>query len=355
MKNLKKCSFSQQKFDSFLERVKQLQKKREMNLKNLKNKFLESETSEMNAHIKMNKNSKKLLKTYYRSPLYQHKPLNEEKSIGKNFENFYADILKENQINTYFSKNNKCKNKDKNITYEDKFNKFYEDKIKWKKNVEQKNKNRKLNLSQENEEFLDTFSYKPNIDKHSINIVKKLNKNRSFENLCKNNFYESGNDREALDKFKAKLKPIINDYYNNYINHIPYINRKNREFQRTMSEINLNFNKKIDLSNKINKNKKNKNKIKPKLNYKLNEKKFLDNTNNKNKKRKLIKDFNYNFNEKDNYLMKQIEGIDNKKKEKNEGEDLYKLNVRPGGAWNKEYINKIASKKQCYRIIEDLL
>ena len=113
MKNLKKCSFSQQKFDSFLERVKQLQKKIKMNLKNLKNKFLESETSEMNAHIKMNKNSKKLLKTYYRSPLYKHKPLNEEKSIGKNFENFYADILKENQTNTYFSKNNKCKNKEK--------------------------------------------------------------------------------------------------------------------------------------------------------------------------------------------------------------------------------------------------
>lgn len=355
MKNLKKCSFAQKKFESFLERVKEQQKKKEMHIKNLKSKILESETSEMNTHLEINKKSKKLLKKNYRNPLYQHKSLNEEKSIEKNFQNFYANILKENQNNIYFSKKSKCKNKDKN-SLEDTFIKFYENKIKWKKNVEQKNKKRKIRINQEYEEFLETFPYKPNIDKNSINMVNKLNRNRSIENFSNNNFYESGNNRETLDKFKAKLKPIINDYYNNSMNHIPNINRKNRECKRSMSEVNFNIHQKVELNDGISKIKKNKknNKNKPKINYKLNEKKFVENNNNnKNKKGEFNNDFNVNG--KDYYLMKQIEGIDNKKKDKNEGEDLYKLNIRPGGAWNKEFINKITPKKQCISLIADLL
>ena len=101
------------------------------------------------------------------------------------------------------------------------------------------------------------------------------------------------------------------------------------------------------------KNIKNKNKYKPKINYKINEKKYLNfKNNNKNKNGELI--YNLKTNEKEYCLMKQIEVINKQKKLKNEGEDLYKLNVRPGGAWNKEVVNKI-TLRQCDQIVENLL
>ena len=355
MQNLKKCSFSQPKFESFLERVKEKQKNKEFHINNIRCKSLENEICEMNIHPEVNKRSLLLLKKRNRKPLYQQKPLNEEKNLDKNFQNFYEKSLKENQTNTYSIKNLKYKNNKNNI--EEKYNKFYEDKMKWKKNVEQKNKNRKLNIEQEYQEFIDNFPFKPYINKKSINIVNKLNRKKSIDNNCTNNFYENGNDRETLDKFKTKLKPIINDYYNNKNNN-PKFGKKNKTFRRTLSE--TYFNQIINLDDAINNNKmkniknKNKNKYKPKINYKINEKKYLISKNNdKNKNCELIN--NLKTSEKEYCLMKQIEVINKQKKIKNEGEDLYKLNVRPGGAWNKEVVNKITLLRQCDHIVENLL
>ena len=353
MKNLKKCSFSQTKFESFLERTKERQKKKEFHLNNIRCKSLENEVSEMNTHPEINKKSLKLLENNKtRKPLYQQKPLIEENNLDKNFNSFYKKTLRENQTNNFNEKYKKYKMKN---NLEEKYSKFYADKIKWKKFVEQKTKNRKLNIEQENEEFIETFPFKPNINKTSLDIVKKLNRNRSIENFSFNNFYENGNDRESLDKFKAKLKPIINDYYN-YNNNHPKMRKNYNTMKRTLSEINIHQIIKLDLGlNENNKNKRiNKNKLnkkKPKINYKLNEKKYL---NNKKKEQRKNDEF-LDLNEKDYYLLKQLERTKTTKKVKNKGEDLYKINIRPGAAWNKDIINKITPLKECDTLMEELL
>ena len=54
-------------------------------------------------------------------------------------------------------------------------------------------------------------------------------------------------------------------------------------------------------------------------------------------------------------LLNQIEELKKQKKIKNEREDLYKLNVRPGAAWNKEVVNKITLLGQYEQIVENFL
>ena len=353
--NLKKC-FSQKKFESFLERVKEKQKMKELHINNIRCKSIENETSEMNVHPKMNKTSINLLKNMNRKPLYQEKPLNEEKNLEKDFQNFYAKTLKDNQANPYLINTNNKKKKD--IAYiNDKYNKFYEDKIKWKNNVEQKNKNRKLLVEQENDEYIENFPFKPSLNKKSIYIANnKLYRNRSIENFSNNNnnFFETGNESETLNKFKTKLKSIINNFYNYNNNHQPILNRKNGKFKRTESEID--FNKNLNINN-VN-NKYIKKKQKPKINYKLNEKKYVSKQMNNIIEKKEMHN-NNNINERD-YLLEQKEGFkiksQNKQKESEyDKEDLYKLNVRPGAAWNNEVVNKITPLKKYESLIEDLI
>ena len=70
--------------------------------------------------------------------------------------------------------------------------------------------------------------------------------------------------------------------------------------------------------------------------------------------------YNYdNINEK-NYILEQKEGFANssqnkQKKQEYDKEDLYKLNVRPGAAWNNEVVNKVTDLKQYKSLIEDLI
>ena len=347
LKNLKKCSFSQAKFDSFLERLKENEKKKEKHINNIRCKSLENEKKETNTNIKINKKSLTLLKNKKRKPLYQKKPMNEEPYLEKNFQNFYEKTLRESQSSKIFIKSKK--NNKKNL--DDKYNKFYEDKIKWKNNVEQKNKNRKLNINQEFENYIDNFPFKPSLDKNSLNIANKLNRQRSTEHLAINNFYETGNDRGTLNKFKAKLKPILSNFNNNY-NYFPVINKKNHTFKRTLSEMILKTNKNNDFEENIkNKNnKKVKNKQKSKINYKLTEKKYI----NQNKKIENDKIYDGIY-DKNSYLLRKLEEAQIKKKLKSAKTDLYKLNIRPGTAWNQEVINKIKPLKECDEIIEGLL
>ena len=353
LKNLKKNSYSQTKFESFLERVKDKQKKKEIHINNIRSKSLESETSEMHNYPEISKISLSLLKKNNRKPLYQQKPLNEEKQLEKNFQDFYNKTLKDNLTNTYIIMSPKTnKNKD---NLGEKYNKFYEDKMKWKKIVEQKNKNRKLNNEQEYEEYLDNFPFKPSLNKNSINIANKLYRNRSIANTVNNNFYENGNDKETLEKFKIKIKPLINNIYNDN-NYRIYLNKKNHHaFRRTVSEININKinNYNIDNNNcKIKKNHNNRNKVK--INYKINEKKYLkQNVGGTNKKGE-IKNI-YDIKEKDYNLWNQLEGIKSQKVSDKVKQDLYKLNVRPGTSWNYDVINKITPSRKCERLIEDFL
>ena len=124
------------------------------------------------------------------------------------------------------------------------------------------------------------------------------------------------------------------------------INKKNRIIKRNLSEIILNTKKNNDKEKNKNKNKQINNKKKAKLNYKLNEKKYSN--------KKQIKDED-EINGKDSYLLKQLNKTQTKKNITNTKTDLYKLNIRPGTAWNQEVINKIKPLKECDQIIEGLL
>ena len=317
-KNLKKV-YSQNNFYDFYERVKEEQKKKEMHIKNLSSQSLEIEMSEMQVHTSMDKNSIKLLKkSNSRKPLYQKEPLNKEKNISKTFKNFYDNVLKHNMT---FSLTNK------RITKND-YNKFYEDKIKWKKNIEEKIKNQKLNNDKKYKEYIDNIPFKPSINQNSINIVNKICKNRSAE---KNIFYDSENDENIINKFKAKMKPLIYNINNNN-NYKNALYKKSHVFKRTLSEINLH-----DMNNSNNncKNYKNKNnKSRIKINYKLNEKKYEKLKNN-------------DINKKNETKEKSIQS-QNKL-------DFYKLNVRPGSAWNYNVINNITNLSKYNNFIEGLL
>ena len=350
--NLKRKAFSQKRFDTFLERVKEKQTIKEMHLNNIRSKSSEKENIPNYTHSGICKGSVLLLKHSNRKPLYQKKPLNEEGNLEKCFKDFYNRTLKENQTNSLLIKSIKNKN-----DLDEKYNNFYKDKIKWKNNVEQKNKNRKLNREQELDHCFEEFSFKPALNKRSLNMANRLNRNRSIDNIYNNNFYENGNDIETLDKFKTRLKPIMNNIYN-YNNHMPYLNKRSLGLKRTMSEIYLNQ-RNNDLAKIKKKNKK------MKINYKLNEKKFS-----KQKINDINKDKNEGINNKDaiknninshiqignNYkLFKKINMCENEDQKENKKQELYKLNVREGSAWNVETINKIKGGKKYNNIIEGLL
>ena len=338
--NLKRKAFSQKRFDTFLERVKEKQTIKEMHLNNIRSKSSEKENIPNYTHSGICKGSVLLLKHSNRKPLYQKKPLNEEGNLEKCFKDFYNRTLKENQTNSLLIKSIKNKN-----DLDEKYNNFYKDKIKWKNNVEQKNKNRKLNREQELDHCFEEFSFKPALNKRSLNMANRLNRNRSIDNIYNNNFYENGNDIETLDKFKTRLKPIMNNIYN-YNNHMPYLNKRSLGLKRTMSEIYLNQ-RNNDLAKIKKRNKK------MKINYKLNEKKFSKQKNN-DIKNKINSHINQNDNN-NNKLFKKINICENKDQKGNKKQELYKLNVREGSAWNVEMLNKIKEKKKYNNIIEGLL
>lgn len=349
IKNLKKSSFSQLKIESFLARVKEKQEQKEQHINNIRNKYLKNEDSEMNIYPEINKKSLTLLKNGKRKPLFEKSPVKEENNLDKDFQKFYSKTLKENQTNPYFENIQKKEN-----DLKEKYNKFYEDKIKWKKKIEEKNKNRKMNIEKEYKEYIDNFTFTPSLNKKSMNIANKLKRNRSVINIMNNNFYETGNNKEILDKFKTKLKPIITSIYN--CNNFQKIYRKNHTLRRTFSEIS--FYKDINQVNtknnhKMNKNIENKNNLK--INYKINEKKFEKKRKNnyRNKKKEILS--NSNINERDYKLLKKLEENKNNNTSQRIKQDLYKLNVRPGTSWNKEVINNINYLNDFDRILDSLI
>ncbi len=349
IKNLKRCS-SQKKFETFLDRVKRSQIMKDFHINNIRNKILESETKEMSSRPEINKISIILLKNNNRKPLYQQGPLNEDKKLEKKFQKFYEQSLKDSQSNTFTPRNNQISGKN--------FNKFYDEEMKWKNYIAQKNSDRKLNEEQIIKEYLDTFRFKPSLNQNSINIINKLAEKNISEKKRNDIFFESGNDRESIEKFKLKIKPLMTNIYSENIYKI-YINKKNHGLKRTLSEININHvnNFNIDNNNndnnnlKKNKNQTNKNKIK--INYKINEKKYCK-LEAKNKiKKEGIKQQEYKT-PRDYYIWSKLKGINNKNILDKELEDLYKVNIRPGTSWNYDVINKVTAIKKSDQFLDNI-
>lgn len=328
-------SFSQKDFDIFLEREKDTQRKKGSHINDIRSKSLEGKFNDFSNTSHFYKKSFICISSIKRRPLYQNRPLFEEKNLEKNYKEFYNRALKENQTNSLI-KYSPCDE----INLDEKYNNFYKDKIKWKENVEKKNNIRKLKMEQKYESFIDGFSFKPKLNKNSLYMANKLK--RKSNNLIYNiNYYEEGHEREAMNKFKIKLKPVINNAYN-YKDNIPYLNKKNQGLKRTLSEIIINKkNNNNSKAKNINKN--------YKINYKLGEKKFgKQKSNNSIKEQNINNDLKNikktkNINQNDNFhnLKKKIDLLKNGSCKGNPKPELYKLNIRKGCAWNQDVINEV--------------
>ena len=326
----------------FLKNMKEHQIKKEEKINNIRKKTVEKEVSEMKERPEISEGSLLLLKNIKRKPLYQKTPLNEEEKLDINFKNFYSKNI-DIDNNIY---NSPLKSK----TIDERYNKFYESNIKWKKDLEEKNNN-KRNNNKEFHEIIENCSFKPKLNKNSINIVDKLIKNKTINYEFNNNEFEPENEKEMIDKLRIKLKPILKEYYNDD-NNSNYISKKSAFLIRNYSDNNM---RKQTYHNYNYKKKQNINNKNIKINYKRNEQKFKSNKkeikkeieDNKKKKSNLEKKG------KDYYLWLKIRQLQKEKADKKK--ELYKLNIRQGTAWNMDAVNNIIPRQKCGHIIEGLL
>ena len=176
-------SFSQKDFDIFLEKEKVQQRKKGFHINDIRSKSLEGKFNDFSNTSHFYKKSFICISSIKRRPLYQKRPLDEEKNLEKNYKEFYNRALKENQTNSLI-KYSPCDE----INLDEKYNNFYKDKIKWKENVEKKNNIRKLKMEQKYESFIDGLSFKPKLNKNSLYMANKLK--RKSNNLIYNiNYY----------------------------------------------------------------------------------------------------------------------------------------------------------------------
>ena len=161
------------------------------------------------------------------------------------------------------------------------------------------------------------------MNKNSLNIANKLILEKDKDNNDKIN------QKENLDRYKIKLKNIINDFYDDiHYNHI--VNKKKSRLVKSKTK--NYFLPKLNPTKKENKNKK----------IEENKKDIYDNFNSINK-------YTYIMNKKKKIRKK------NKSKKKNEKDiyNFYKINVNTGPAWMNQSFNQIKYDKKHKKIIKN--
>ena len=288
---------------------------------------------------KILKNSLIILeKKYDRNKLYQPYQIN-EKNIDKNFREFYTTTLKENVS---------CSLLGKTINYTiDKFNEFYNGKIKWKKDIDQKIKNHKLKEEEKVENVLKKITFKPKLNKRSLNIVNNnknnIKENSTFNNVLNNKFIHKDKfEKDSMNKYKTKLKNIINNFNDKNSNYS--VNKKRKTLKRANTQINI--------CNKINQLKK-ENEKKRKIINKINgieDKKQMkqENKNSINDKYSAINKYTYIMHKKEKIKKKKPQ-----KKKENDNYNFYKINVNSGCAWMNQSYNEIQYDKRYKNLIKN--
>ncbi len=346
-KKLKRNKSQTNNLELFLQNVKEHQKKREENLNKIRNKSLDKESSELQQKPKISKNSQILLKNIKREPLYQKQPLNEEKKLDKNFLDFYTKNFEDNKDNHQNNSSNILYNK----TVDEKFSKFYQCNLKWKKDIEEKNNEKRNSKNKKYEECLGNYTFTPILNKNSMTIVDNKNKIIYNNNNEINVLYfdDEYYDKEIIDRIKIKLKPYINSYYSM---NMPYMYKK-KMLNKTASDSDLRKNMYHNYNYKTNKTARSKNN---KINYKMDEKKYKKKEEHKNmvaKTDKQKKKIKLNKKDRDYYLLTKIKEL--QKDTGNKKKELYKLNIRQGTSWNLDAVNNVIPAQKCGHIIEGLL
>ena len=350
----KNKNLSNIKIEPIYKRLFESKKNKERSMNNLRAKFLEKENSEFSHHPKISKNSLFLIKKKYdKNALYQRSQM-KEKKLEKNFSDFYTKTLKENLSCSFFEKSfNHSREKN---------SRFYENNINWKNGIEQKIKNEKIKKEQNQQNIINKYKFKPTMNKYSLNMMKKNDIEEHKElNIKKIDLYndkdiEENNKRKSLDKYKAKLKNIINNIYNdNGFN--SNMHKKKIKMKRTNSNINL-FNKNMNINKKLYKNKNMIKKSNSKMKTKNRKNEVKKEEENKAKEEKINKkDINGNFNKINKYTYifeknKKIRKKRNEKQKENDIYELYKINVNDGSAWMQQTLNNIPFDKKYKKLIK---
>ena len=321
-KNIKTRTFSE-----FWSSVQEHEKEKNDKINNLKKRILIKQNKELKYRPSISKRSLTLANLKKRQPFYLKKPLNEERNLDGSFLKFYKKL------------NLKNKEKIDEQKTQEKFNKFYQDNIKWKSNIIKYNqlvydKNRINSFIQKD------FTFKPIIDKNSIKIVKELDK---FNQLTLDSYNDLNNfeiDKKIMEQFKLKIKPVLNEYLDKKNKKVPYVNRRSYNLVKSLTQgksvKNLYRNRLYQVI--------------PRKNLITEEQKdnLISKEENDNERLKFPKKRTY-----EKYILQKLK--EGNRLEQEDKKDIYKLNIMQGTATNNTYANKIMSNKKYSYIIEDFM
>lgn len=329
-KNSSSDKYKSFKLDSepFIERLYQYKENKRKKLNALRQRLMEEESTENKKPSKVLKHSLFLIgKKYNKNSLQKNNEM-KEKNIEKNCIEFYARTLPESRSCSFFGKTLNFSIK--------RFNEFYDNKMKWKNNVEEKIKKNKITKEQIQENTINKLDFKPSLNKKSLNMMKQKNKEKqSGDN------YDQYNHRESLDKYKIKLKNIINHFYGQ--NDLYIFKKKKNIMKRSNTQINISTN--LNLIKKNNKLER----IKPK------KKNTIINKKRKEENKKNIND-NFNDINKYTYILKKKEKFKKKRNKKNKEIDIYafyRINVSTGCAWMPQSFNQINYNRKYKHLIKE--
>ena len=387
-KRQKKIDLNKERYDKFWKKVKYYINKKNEHLGQISYKIkLRNEQKEKSylSKFKPNKTSI-LLYPKSRSPLYKYKNINET-SLNRELHHFYYfcqkerrnERLKESKTQTnikYYAYNDD----EKNFDSENRYKKFYNNKLIWLKKRDDKINIRKKFLDKEDNNIFESLSFRPQLEQKSIKLVKKrndfvdflehqLNSDGVFEKLQNDNYYKT----TIYQKYLAAIKPYMNFYFDR---NSPYFKRNkskkkcltpnptNKSINIGMVHVNKGNNiriikeKKSKNNEETNKNTNNANNSNKKNIYNIfkPDKKYTKKIKNKDKKEKEKEE-----NEKQNSKilwwneLDKINKKDKKKKEIDKYTGLYKVSVRQDSSWNKICVNNIIPRGINRDLIYDFL
>ena len=378
-KRREKIDAHKQKYEKFWNKVKNYLDKKNEHLSEIAYKIkLRNEENEKNGTSELRYSKSSML--FYpknRTALYKYKNI-KENTLNKELHKFYNFGQKERRneipktIKTQRQLNYIYNEDEKNFENENKYKVFYEKKLIWLKKREDKIKIRRKYLNSKLNTYIESFPFKPHIDKKS----KKMVQNRyNFLNFLENKLNTDKteekitlNKNDIYQKYLVTIKPYMSFYFERKS---PYYkrnkksfltpNKSNKSVNIGMIHVNKGNNIKLIEENNKNKDESNKNKTTNKKNiYNIfkPDKKYSTNKNNKNMKEKEENSKNIKQSKK-TLWWNEINNINNKqgkkKKKSNIFNGLYKVNVRENCSWNKICVNSIVPKSFSKDLLYDFL
>ena len=309
----------------FLQRSKRHELRKELILDKIRNKSFDLDSTELKIQSFINEGSIPAIK--YKDKKKKKKPkIRSKKGLNLTFQSL--GTIKPKQISfksINFTKINK--------SMDMKYAKFYEKEKKWKITVEQKREAKRYINKKIYDNSINELTFRPKISKNSRDIAQRLQILQNENSCNRNNFYENGFDVDNLDKFKIKIKSIVNSLYN-------------------YDKCNFFITKKKD---KINKFSSKKNKISEKNEFQQKKTPKIS----KIYKKPIISEILGwpKFEEKKVKRDSKNDNLENKSKNLLEMKrlDLYKLNIRQGTSWNNNIVNSVTSRRNDYPLVNKII